>query len=66
MNKSINEHKYFKVRLPITEKRFIFETKKYLHTITNKKTKIFFLINQLMLLLLMKIKSSSDISKLLL
>ena len=24
MNKSINEHKYFKVRLPITEKRFIF------------------------------------------
>ena len=46
MNKSINEHKYFKVRLPITEKRFIFETKKYLHTITNKKNNQNILLNQ--------------------
>ncbi|MDB4613187.1 sulfotransferase [Candidatus Pelagibacter sp.] len=46
MKKSINEHKYFKVRLPIVEKKFIIETKKYLHKITYKKNNQNVLLNQ--------------------
>ena len=37
MNKSINEHKYFKVRLPITEKNLFLKQKNIYTKLQTKK-----------------------------
>ncbi len=46
MKKSINEHNHFKVRLPISEKNFISETKNYLLKVTSGKKNKNILLNQ--------------------
>tara|TARA_B100000700_G_C14952596_1_gene812368 strand:+ start:226 stop:1185 length:960 start_codon:yes stop_codon:yes gene_type:complete len=46
LKKSINEYKYFKVRLPKTENIFIDQTRKYLSKVTNIDKKKTIILNQ--------------------